>query len=345
MERPSKKKYKHTLVVDGDALIKTAYHGASDLFYNGEHIGGLFQFFSILRKVITENRFDKVFIFWDGQFSGRLRHQIYTEYKSNRDKDFYNETEPKDLELFLQKERVKAYAEELYIRQYEDEVCEADDCIAYYCNRISDDEKIVILTNDRDMCQLIDDRVAIYLLNKRTIVSKGNYNEFFSHHYSNAGLIKIITGDSSDNIKGVKGVKEKTLLKYFPELCHKKLSLEEIFSSINHIQNERKTRLKTLDNILNGITDGVQKDRLYEVNEKIINLKKPILTNECIKNLNTIIESPIDPEDRNTKNVLSMMIEDGFVMAIPGGRNGYIEFLTPFLSIIKKEQKQFKQIN
>ena len=121
--------------------------------------------------------------------------------------------------------------------------------------------------------------------------------------------------------------------------------MNEIFSKITHIQNERKTRLKTLDNILNGVTDGVQKDRLYEVNEKIINLKNPIITDECKENLNIIIESPIDPEDRNTKNVLSMMIEDGFVMAIPGGRDGYIEFLTPFLSIIKKEKKYFKQFN
>jgi 5'-3' exonuclease len=345
VERPSKQKYKHTLLVDGDALIKTAYHGASNLFYKGDHIGGLFQFYSLLRKVITTHRFDRIFIFWDGQFSGRLRYDIYPDYKGNRDKDFYNKTEPKDLDLFLQKERVKLYAEELFLRQYEDEVCEADDCIGYYCGQMGDDEKIVILTNDRDMCQLIDDRVAIYLLNKRKIVSKKNYNEFFDHHHTNAGLIKIITGDSSDNIKGVKGVKEKTLLKYFPELSEKSLSLDEIFSKINHIQNERKTRLKTLDNILNGVTDGLQKDKLYEVNEKIINLKKPIITEECEENLNTIIESPIDPEDRNTKNVLSMMIEDGFVMAIPGGRDGYIEFLRPFLSIIKKEKKYFKQFN
>ena len=58
-----------------------------------------------------------------------------------------------------------------------------------------------------------------------------------------------------------------------------------------------------------------------------------------------IIDSPVDPEDRNTKNVLKMMLEDGFVMAIPGGRDGYIEYLRPFLSIIKKEKKYFNQTN
>ncbi len=156
-------------------------------------------------------------------------------------------------------------------------------------------------------------------------------------------MIKIITGDASDNIKGIKGVKEKTLLKYFPELSEKKLTLTEIFSKIDVIQSDRKTRLKTLDNILNGVTIGVQKDKLYEINEKIISLKNPLITEECKTNLDTLIESPMDPEDRNTKNVLGMMIEDGFVMAIPGGRDGYISFLQPFLSIIKKEKKYFKQ--
>ena len=68
-----------------------------------------------------------------------------------------------------------------------------------------------------------------------------------------------------------------------------------------------------------------------------------MLTEECKTNLDIIIESPIDPEDRNTKNVLGMMIEDGFVMAIPGGRDGYISYLQPFLRIIKEEKKYFKQ--
>jgi len=65
--KPTKtKKYTHTLLVDGDSLLKTAYHGAKDLYNKGNHIGGIFQFLTMLRKVINENRFDKVFIFWDG---------------------------------------------------------------------------------------------------------------------------------------------------------------------------------------------------------------------------------------------------------------------------------------
>ena len=78
--------------------------------------------------------------FWDGNFSGRLRYEIYKDYKSNREKDFYNETPPSELEFILQKERVISYCEELFIRQYRDDIVEADDSIAYYVKN-SRDEK------------------------------------------------------------------------------------------------------------------------------------------------------------------------------------------------------------
>ena len=346
MQRPPKrKKYTNTLLVDGDSLFKTAYYGAKDLYYKETHIGGIFQFLTMLRKCLNEYRYDRVFIFWDGRFSGRLRYDLYKDYKANRDKDFYTPMDPSDPELFIQKERVKQYGEELFIRQFQDDIIEADDAIGHYCNNIKDDEKVVILSNDRDMCQLIDDKVGIYLINLKRIVTKDNYNDIFNHHYTNLKLIKVIAGDSSDNIKGIKGVKEKTLLKYFPELSIRPLTLEEIMCKIEVLQKERKGRLKTLDNIVNKISVGVQGENIFEINEKIINLKSPLLTETSVIELDTLFDTSIDPEGRNTKNVIKMMLEDGLVMAIPGGREGYINFLRPFLRVIKKEKKYFKNQN
>ena len=342
MSRPTKrKKYTNTLLVDGDSLLKTAYHGAKNLYYKETHIGGIYQFLTMLRKCLNEYRYDRVFVFWDGQFSGRLRYDIYKDYKSNRDKDFYNETPPSEPELFIQKERVIQYCEELFIRQYKDKIIEADDGIAYYCSQIKEDEKIVIVTNDRDMLQLIDERVGVYVINLKKIVTIDNYNQNFNHHYSNVMLLKMLSGDNSDNIKGIKGVSEKTLLKYFPEFSTKSLTLNDIFSKIESIQSERKNRLKTLDNIKNKVTVGIQGDDIFTINEKIINLKNPLLTESSKEELDNLFCTPIDPEDRTTKNVIRMMLEDGLTMAIPGGRDGYINFLQPFLRIIKKEQSYF----
>jgi DNA polymerase-1 len=321
LKRPNRHKvFTKTLLVDGDSLIKTAYYGAKNLYSNGIHIGGIFQFLTMLRKMLNENRFDKVYVFWDGKFSGRLRYDIYKEYKSNRDKDFYVEQPPSKLDLYLQKERVISYCEELFIRQYRDEIIEADDCIAYYVNNLSEGERVVIMSNDRDLCQLIDDNVSVYVINLKRIVTNENYLNHFNHIPSNLKLIKIISGDNSDNIKGIKGISEKTLLKFFPELSEKTLTLEYIFNKIETIQSERKSRLKTLDNILNRVTVGVQKEEIFEVNEKLVNLKKPLLT-------------------EGSKN------GDGLMTAIPGGQDGYIKFLEPFLPLIKKEKKFFKKSN
>ena len=184
----------------------------------------------------------------------------------------------------------------------------------------------------------------MYVINLRKIVTDENYKDYFSHHHSNLKLIKIISGDNSDNIKGIKGVSEKTLIKYFPEITVRPLTLEDILSKINKIQNERKTRLKTLDNILNKVTIGKQGNSVFEINEKIINLDKPLLTESAKVEMDELFTNPIDPEDRTTKNVIKMMIEDGLVMAIPGGRDGYINYLQPFLRIIKKEKNYFNTI-
>lgn len=349
MKRPPRYKDKaeidlpKTIIVDGNALLNVAYHGAKNLYNSdGNHIGGLYQFFTILRKILLDQEPNKLFIFWDGKFSGKLRYQIYPEYKSNRDKNYEYEVASDDPIREIQKIRIKQYAEEIFIRQYEDDIVEADDCIAYYCNTMSPYEKITICTGDKDLCQLIDNNVRIYYLSKKKFITKENYLSVFDHHHENATLVKVITGDSSDNIKGVKGVQEKTLLKLIPEIVSKKVTLSEIFTILKEEQSQRKKPLKVIDNILNGVTDGIQGKNLYEINNKIINLKEPLLTEKVINDINDLIDYPINPDGRDNKNLFRMMNEDKFFNEIPGREDGYIEYMRPFLKLIKKEKELFK---
>ena len=341
MKRPPRKKVTHTLLVDGDAILKTSYYGAKNMYYNGTHIGGLYQFVTTLRKVINENIIDKVFVFWDGQFSGKLRYNKLPEYKANRGKDYENGSVPKDIDLLLQKERVKLYLEELFIRQYQDPVVESDDCIGYYCQNIKPNEKVVIITNDRDMCQLINEDVSVFFQDKKTRITPDNFNKFFGFHHENALLMKILQGDTSDNIKGVKGVKAKTIIKHIPEVVTQKVTLEEIFVKLEDIQSQRKKRLVALDNIINGVTLGSQGDRLYEINKEIMDLSSPMITEGCKDGLDHLFDAHIDPDGRTNKNLLEMMSEDGIMDAIPGGYDGYLNYLMPFQNIIKKEKKLY----
>ena len=331
----------NTLLVDGNALFKFGFFGAkSEYNHDGKHIGGLYQFLTILRKLLTENLYHRVYVFWDGRFSGKLRYQLYSAYKSGRGKDYINGTQP-DLAEMEQKLKVWNYLEELCIRQLQHEYVESDDFIGYYCLTADKHEKVTICTTDRDMCQLISENVRIYFCDLRTYVDNINYSSFFCHHQENAALIKIITGDNSDSIKGVKGVKETTLLSLFPELKERRVTLNEIIEKAKELQENRikskQKPLKTLHNIINGITDGVQGDKLYEINSAIVDLKNPLMTETAIMELTNIIENDIGMDNRGIKNVMMEMKKDGLDRTI--GSNRYMDYLVPFKQLIEREIK------
>lgn len=325
-----------TLIVDGNYLMKRSYNGAKNVYHKDNHIGGIFAFYSTLRKLTVEHKIEKLVITWDGERGGTLRLDYYPDYKGNRPRYF-------DEEYELQKLRVKQYAEELFIRQYEHSDIESDDLIAYYCLNKKKLEDVMIYTSDRDLCQLITEEVTVFLGDKKMEVGVGNYQWFFQHHYKNSGLIKMIEGCSSDNIKGVDGVTENTLLKHFPQLKEREVTLEEIFDKSKEIQQERGNKpLKVIDNILNGKTKGNYKGPFYETSEKIINLNTPLLCGDARQSVKNLISLPLNPTGRDQKNVLKMMIEDGVIYALPGGENGYINFMEPFVKLIKKEKLKFK---
>lgn len=335
-------KVTNTLLVDGNALFKFGFFGAkSEYNHNGKHIGGIYQFLTILRKLLNENLFHKVYVFWDGRFSGKLRYNIYSAYKSGRGKDYIHGNQP-DLEEMEQKLKIWNYLEELCIRQLQHECVESDDFIGYYCLVADKHEKITICTTDRDMCQLISENVKIYFCDLKRYVDINTYSSEFSHHFENAALIKIITGDNSDSIKGVKGVKQDTLLTLFPEIKERKVTLEEIIEKAEELQQIRieskKKPLKALDNIINGTTDGVQGNRLYEINSALVDLKNPLMTEDAIQELRNLIDSEIEMSDRGVKNVMVEMKKDGIDRTI--GSYRYTDYLVPFKELIQREIKQ-----
>ena len=205
-----------TLLVDGNNLIKIGFHGVKDFFHSGKHIGGVWYFIDTLRKFILNENFDKVVVFWDGDGNSSARKILYPQYKENRKKVLLEHVESSLLE---QKERVKQYLEELFIRQVVIDGNEADDLIAYYC-QISTDENKTIFSGDRDLTQLISDDVQIYLPDKKQFYKKGDkikLGDIELPHY-NVKVCKIFVGDKSDNITGIQLLGEKTLVKFFPEL-------------------------------------------------------------------------------------------------------------------------------
>lgn len=361
-----------TLLIDGSNLLEVTSLGDKTLSSDGKPIGGIFQFFLQLRLILQKGNFRYVYVFWDGRDDGILRKKIYNLYKANRDKDFeddnlsdymkevnkrvkfmqnkfFKQQDPvklvekkKHKEIFYwQRDIIMEMLEELFIRQCVCDKTEADDFIGYYVSHKKPNEKIIIVSNDRDLTQLIAEDVIVYVQSIKSFINTKNHTDVMGYNYQNVVLKKMLCGDVSDNIKGIKGLGEKILFKNFEEFKKRKVTLEEVIEKAKKINEnrilEKKKPLKWAENIVNKVTDGCQGEKIYEINEKIIDLKNPLMTDEAKELIESIMYAPIDPTDRNMENLYNIIIKydiDNLKDSTTFGN-----FFSDFMYIIDKEKK------
>lgn len=327
-----------TLLVDGDNLFKIGFHGVRELYNESKHIGGLFHFINTLRKHILENEFDKVIVFWDGRNNSQKRKDIFPEYKQNR-KQTLNEYQKESFDW--QRQRVKLYLEELFIRQSMIDGCESDDLIAYYCH-ISEDEFKTIFSSDKDLTQLISEQVSVYSPIKRQLYKKGDKIDIddLEIPHENIVVYKTIMGDKSDNIDGIHFLGVKTLVKLFPEILSEKID-------INFVKEKTKELAKNITstavtNLLEGKTKrGIIGDFFWERNGKLVDLSVPLLSDENKSEVNDYYCEDLDPEGRGYKNLIRLMIEDGIFKYLPKQDEQWVEFVNPFMKLTRKEKRRF----
>jgi 5'-3' exonuclease len=366
------KKYVYSCIFDMNNIMKIASvdHKMNS---DGEEYGIILTSLRLIGEVLKKKDFDYCLAAYDGEGSGVLRWQYYKDYKANRDKNYEahnpnksdydkyienyaknvlrysrekSEAKEKEEENFArQKEIVQRILDELCIRQYEFENVEGDDIISYYVKNKKDNEKVVIVSSDKDLTQLISDTVIVYNPRLKDFITKDNAVEKLDILPENIVLEKVICGDVSDNIKGVKGVGNDTLIKLFPQIKNEKIDLEFIMRRSKELLDERKAEkkkpLKSLENILNGVTDGCQGDKLYEINQKIIDLSNPLLTDEAKETMNEELYAPFDTTDRNFKNIYNIVTENKINDILDEGKFGNI--LEPFTRIALMERKRYNE--
>ena len=332
-----------TLLVDGNNLLKIGFHGVREFYHNGKHVGGIWHFLNTLRKFLEESNFDKVVVFWDSNTSTSQRRLIYPKYKLNRKS---SDNELKEESFNIQKQRVKQYLEEMFVRQLEVEHSEADDLIAYYC-KISEDEQKTIFSSDRDLTQLISDKVTIYSPSNKSYFKFGDkiklYESLIPHY--NVKTVKILTGDGSDNIDGIFYLGEKTLLKFFPELLEKQVEFTDILTRSEELLKENKDNT-ALQNLLSGKTkEGIFGLEFFEINQKLVDLSNPLINEEGKEMVHLYYSESLDPDGRGYKNLIRMMMEDGLFKFLPKTDDNWTYFLKPFLKLTRKEKRKFKRKN
>jgi 5'-3' exonuclease len=365
----------NTLLVDGSNLLELSTVNKK-LNSQGKEIGGIFQFLLQLKLLLRKGNFRYVYVMWDGNNCGQLRYAENIDYKANRDKSFNEEglsdymkevnarisymqdkifkkprrTESEKENFIWQRSVVIQCLDELFIRQCLYDETEADDFIGYYVTHKCPEENIVIFSNDRDLSQLIqksqdnpdkDDVIIAIKPQKSDIkfINTRNHFKEMGYHYENIVLKKVICGDSSDNIKGIKGVGEKTLFTNFPQFLTRKVSLDEVIEGARIINEERiknkQKPLKWAENIVNRVTDGATGDKVYEINEKIINLRNPLMPDGAKELIDSIMYAPLDPEGRSIENLYNI-IKDNDIDDLKN-ESIFSNFFTEYMNVVNKE--------
>ena len=340
----SNEKLEYTLLVDGNSLLKMSLVDKR-MNSKGEEYGAVFLFLRQLGQLLQKKDFNYCVVCWDGYNSGVLRYNIYEDYKANRDKHYELAAGTSDYDKYInnyvkkiikssnnskkeakrvetddesfQRQRLilQNILENLYIRQFIYDDVEGDDLIAYYTLNKKKNERVVIVSGDRDLTQLINDEVCQYIPSLKKFVTPKNSVEELGITHENILLKKILCGDASDNIKGIKGIGEQTLLKLFPEIKTEKSDLEAVVERSRELLSERKEQkkkpLKSLENIVNRVTDGIQGTDIFEINKKIIDLSEPLLTDEAIKGLKEESYAPMNCEGRDINNVYEIISSNG----------------------------------
>ena len=332
------------LLVDGQWNLKRNFKKRQDLKTSTGYLcGGSFGFIESLKTAMNRFMPDRVVVMWDGFHSGKLRYDIYPPYKANRNKDWertqkaiatdglYNPQDLERVELLKQKIQVQNYLDELYVRQVEVDLIEADDLIAQYILRSeSDDEEIVVFSRDKDYLQLISDKVSIMSSDSSFFINRKEYEIKYVHIIDNELLFKCFEGDKSDKIEGVKGITRETLIKYFPNIKKEKYLYSRLVEE--SLEAQQKKKLKIYDKIL-------ESESILYRNARLMNLKKPFLNDEAIKKVDAIKHGTLG-EDRSIEQAVSLFIRDGMISHLQDG--SLEDFFSPFYRIMTKEVEYSK---
>lgn len=163
---------------------------------------------------------------------------------------------------------------------------EADDVIGYSSKHVFND-KCTIMSTDKDFLQLVDEKTIIWSPTKKKIYNQKVVQEEFGLHPNNMLIYRVLDGDSSDNIPGVRGCGIKTLLKRFPELTEERtITVDELLK----LAEEKKGKIKLYDDILEAREQIIMNEKLMQLKEVDISgqIKMKILDrfHEEIKPLN-----------------------------------------------------------
>ena len=245
------------LVVDGLNTFIRAFSVNPSINDDGVHIGGLTGFLKSIRYTIDMLKPSRCIIVFDGKDGSKRRRKLYPQYKENRkvkqrlnrNVDWGTAPADEDEAMRLQLGRLVDYLEHLPLTLICVDGIEADDTMAYISQQILKDNNIILMSTDKDFLQMVDDRVKVWSPTKKKLYTKEKVFDEYGIPSSNMLTYRILDGDKSDNIGGIKGAGLKSLKKFCPKIS----SMEnfDVRDLLDFVKSS-KNKIKLLENIKNS---------------------------------------------------------------------------------------------
>lgn len=235
------------MLIDGHSILNRAFYAIPPLTApDGTPTGAIYGFLNILFKFIDEEKPNKLIVAFD-RSEPTFRHEKYKEYKGTR--------KSMDHDLRVQVPLIKDVLKSMNITIAEKPGYEADDIIGTLSKRMSaNGEKVVIVSGDKDLLQLLDDNIT--MKNPKTRAGKTTVDTYTpAELYEEYGVtpeefvdLKALMGDTSDNIPGAKGIGPKTAMPLIAEYH----TVENLLDHIDDIKSKStaKKLTESKDNII-----------------------------------------------------------------------------------------------
>jgi 5'-3' exonuclease len=266
--------YERYLLIDGLNLFFRNFSAINAVNSNGVHVGGLGGFFRSLGALIRTINPTQVYVVFDGPGSSNNRKNIIPEYKSNRNvsritkHELFDNLEEEDDSKVDQIVRIIQYLKTLPVKTVSLPRVEADDIIAYLSSTLPThpEDRVFIVSSDKDYLQLVTEQVIVYRPIEKEYYTEDTVKEKFGVSPHNFLLYKLLMGDNSDGVTGIKGLGPKGLFKRFPELTTQDLSFDDLLDIAEAKMKEHVVYARVLHNI-----------PLLEDKHRVMDLSNPMM--------------------------------------------------------------------
>ena len=272
------------LIIDGLNTFIRVFSVIPTTNDDGIHVGGIVGFLRSIAYTVNMVRPTRAIVVFDGKGGSNRRRKIYPEYKQNRKTKYrvnrtYNFSSQEDEKhnMMMQLSRCVEYLDTLPITVLSYDNIEADDTIGYLCRQVLTESEITIMSTDKDFLQLANGRIKIWSPTKKKMYDDKAVMDEYGINSHNYIWYRVLDGDKSDNIAGVRDLGLKTIKKKLPFLAENRIvNIDEVKDVLPDSKdvidlNYRLMQLSDVD--ISGSTKTKISERVREPINKLIKYK------------------------------------------------------------------------